>query len=519
MSIHRKRTYLLGTSATYACQAITVLVGFLSVPISLRYFGTEIYAAMVVISTITTYLGITNFGLPTAVATLGAKALDEIEQARIFIKSFALLVGFTVIALMAFTLATFVPSWIAVLGKIPSGLSAEIERAAIWAALLFLANLPFTLAGPGFTALQKVHWSRIYDILTVLVSFAALLAAVSWKLDLTGFMIARGLATLAISIVATMHLAFELTKTPGIKGLPLRQLWAPPSQEEFRMGAIFLTGTRLFLVGSAAMIVWHIPNLVISNFLSLSAVTPYAVTFRLVTINFALFTTLNVALNPMYGSAFARKDYSWISRTYNDIAGINQILGGLVWLGSLMFAQDIIHWWVGPHGDAGLLCVFAFGAYGYCLSLVHTHSGILTSTNRIRNIVAIGWSEALMNLALSLLLLRFFGIGGVALGMFLGAATTVFWMLPREISRQTDGAIAYDWSKDASYFCAILAPCLLAALLIQWAELAPMGKTLCNAVLLSIYAGSCYMRLPQKIKDHIVGVVRSTANRSAGEQV
>lgn len=64
---------------------------------------------------------------------------------------------------------------------------------------------------------------------------------------------------------------------------------------------IFASGTRFFIIGIAAIIVWSTDNLVISHFLGPEDVTRYAVTFKLFVTGFSLFTMVHGVLRPLYG--------------------------------------------------------------------------------------------------------------------------------------------------------------------------------------------------------------------------
>lgn len=501
-----KKKYILGTGATYASNLISIAIGLVSVPLSLKYFGVERYAAIVIITTVTTYFSMTNFGIPAAAGVLAAKALEKWEQLRVIAKAFFMLAVLAAASLAVFLLAARSPSWLSILGKIPENIFREVGEAAFWSAVLFLANVPFAVFLQGFVAEKKVHVARFYDIASMVLSLLALLLTIWAKGNLVFYLVLRGLGALFASFIGALHfLCFE----PGNRELyrhPLRQWIEPSPNPEFSARAILETGFRLFVVGLAALVVWHTDNLVISYFIGLEAVTRYSITFRLVTITFALFTTLNVALNPMYGSAFALGDHKWIESVYNRVTMIGQVLGGLVWIGSVAFARDIINLWVGPSGYAGMLVVFALGAYGYSLSLVHAHSGLLTSTNRIQNIVRISWSEALANLFLSLLLVRYMGIGGVALGTFLAAIATAFWMLPLEIYRRTEGAVRFDYAQCLRHLMGLILPALGCALLLHYFVAGLTARVALSTCVVALYLAFSLRESPQEIKALLCGV-------------
>jgi hypothetical protein len=79
--------------------------------------------------------------------------------------------------------------------------------------------------------------------------------------------------------------------------------------------------------------------------------------------------------------------------------------------------------------------------------------------------VIYGWLEAGANLGISLALVRVLGIGGVALGMFLGSLLTVFWLLPRDVAYQTAGNVSIHTGPVISHAIGVMLPSLAFVLL------------------------------------------------------
>lgn len=500
MATDRRKKVLLGTSSGYAGILITNLLSVVTVPVTLGYFGADRYGALALVMTLVNYLSITNFGIPTACAVLAAKSIDRREQLATVFRSFFLLAGISLAVLLLFLLLTLYPGWIIILGRIPTGISGEVSRAAFWTAVLFLLNLLGAPFLAGFIALQKVHVERFYSTISTNSYAIALLGTILFKGNLADYAIARGGLVLLCSLAGTVHFMSGYRENRKIIGDGLRKLLHSPHDKESSAGSILSSGGRMFFVGLASLVVWQTDNLVISHFFGVGTVTPYQVTFKLITMLFILFTAVNPAVSPHYGRAWATGDTGWIMGTYNQIARVSSILGGLVWIGTLAFAEPVVTIWAGSAAYAGGLVVFALGGYGYLLSLVSAHAALLSSLNLVRNLPLISWAEAGANLALSLLLVRILGVGGVAAGTFLASLTTVFWLIPREIVRRTDGAIALEWRPLVRQFVAILLPALLGVLLTGYLLHSVSVRLAVNLVIVACYLLASYSNLPGDIK-------------------
>ena len=158
----------------------------------------------------------------------------------------------------------------------------------------------------------------------------------------------------------------------------------------------------------------------------------------------------------------------------------------LLWVGGIAFAREIINLWAGPEAYGGLLVVFALGGYGYTLSLVNSHATILMALNQTKNLVVFGWLEAALNIGLSIALVSVLGIGGVALGAFLAALMTVFWLLPLDIHHQTAGKVKLHIKPIMSH-AIVMFPCLTLVLLTYLYAPIVWIRVIINIFIVTIY--------------------------------
>lgn len=502
MATERRRRILLGTSSGYAGILVTNLIGVVTVPATLGYFGADRYGALALVMTLVNYLSVTNFGIPTACAMLASKSVDRREQLAVICRSFLLLSGISLVTLVCFLMLQKAPG-VNLLGQIPAAISGEVSRTVFWTALLFLLNLPCAPLLAGFIAQQQVHVERFYAALITNSYVVALAATILLKGTLADYALARGVLVLLCSALGALHFLFGSRENRRILGAGVLRLLRETAVPEFTSRAILFCGSRMFVSGLAALVVWQTDNLVISHYLGIGAVTPYQVTLKLVTMLFILFTAVNPAISPHYGRAWATGDFTWIGGTYNHIARVSAILGGLVWIGSLAFAQTVINLWTGPVAYGGELVVFSMGGYGFLLSLVSVHAALLSAMNMVRNLPLLCWLEAGANLGLSLLLVRVFGMGGVALGTFLASLLTVFWMIPREIGARSEGKVVFDWRPLAVQCLTILLPSVLAVLLVNHLVAGQLLRLLLNLWVVAAYLVASYLRLPCRLRELI----------------
>jgi O-antigen/teichoic acid export membrane protein len=454
--LNRKRTFLLGFSANNFYIVVTSLVGILSIPLGVKYFGITRFGVWALISTVVAYLEASNLGVTTAAAALIAKSSGAPEKSAVIRRSFVLLTVLSSLTLAVFYLVSinFPNLWDAIV-KIPPSVKGEAIDTLHVTATLFLINLPLTIFYSGFVGSQQVHWERFYRVLNSIAGLIALLAVVIMKGSLVTMSVIRGVMILSVSLVAMGHFCFSCLTQKG---------WADGhvcTNEEFSTRSILTSGLRFFSIGIASMLILSADNIIIGKFISVDAVTRYFVTFKPYGIACAFITTANAALWPMYGKAASQDDWAWIQKTYNGFLQLLPTLAGLVWIGGVLFSRDIISIWVNPESYAGTFVAFCLGGYCYVLSIVNTSSQFLAGMNYTKKLVCLAWVEFIVTVGLTIVLVKMIQLNGVALAKCLSPALTVLWILPIAVYLKTEKKIKADCSIIIRHFSTVVLPLLL----------------------------------------------------------
>lgn len=504
--------FLLGMGSTHLSAIAMVIVNIISIPIGLQYFGIEKYGALSIVTTLLAYLSLSNLGIPTAASILASKSQDKIEVFVIIMKAFIMTLLICLLAVISIFLLMNDSWWMILLGKIPLNIYKEVQDASVIATLLFLLNIPWTTFMAGFIADGKIYIERLYAAISSSLSLFALLLCIKIEGNLVTYLGIRGIMMILLNIISGIHLILSTQNVKHVLLNSIKKIIKPSIHQTISYNSLFSNGYRIFFLSLSSMVAFNTDNLVISNFIGMEAVASYSITFKLISTSYIIVTALNAALGPMYGNAYAGGDTEWIQGTYNKIATVNSILGGMIWIGAIGFAEEIIHLWVGSAGYAGLLVVFALGGYGYSLSLCHVHASLLSNISIDNKNVLIGWSEAGVNFILSIIMVLVLGAGGVALGTFLAAIATVFWMMPREINRRTHGKIIFDFKPILRHFKKVVAPLLLVSLFVEYAVEQKIFKLILDIIILLAYTIISYKMLPNEIKATSIKVLNKLIN-------
>jgi O-antigen/teichoic acid export membrane protein len=266
---------------------------------------------------------------------------------------------------------------------------------------------------------------------------------------------------------------------------------------------LFITGIQFFVVGLAAIVVWNTDNFIISNFLGFKELTPYAVSFKLYFVLFTIMFTINGSILPLMGKEFGNRNWQWINNVYNRFLIFAATIGGFSWLFGLAFLKDAVTLWAGKENYAGLWTVFAFGFYAYLLAMVNLNSAIISTFNYIKHSVYLAWGEALAKVLFSIVLIKYLGITGVAIGTVISSLMLATWILPIWIEKRSDHKIKYNLTFILKHFGLILVPIVCIEIFVQLFVSSMYMRLAFGSLAMILYAFLCYSLIPSDVKEYV----------------
>lgn len=499
------KIFLQGSAVSLLAQGINIVLGLATVYIGVRYLGPVIFGIWMVARSIMRFYNTSQCGLDNATATLIAKSHDAEEKKAILARSCIMLslLSLTFILLTLCTLAT--PHiWLLIIGPTPNIIHNNMIIAIIILAVSQLLRLPSNAFCAAFIGLHQVYWERFYMVILPLsLNFIALLATIMWHGKLVMLATLTGISSLTTALTCITHLLYS---HPELRFNFTQKLKPTPNYR-----TIFNQGSRFLLIGIAALIILDTDNIVISHSLGAIYVTRYAITAKLFLIGYAIINVINSALWPLYGKNASQSNWAWLNKTYNHLILILPILACALWLGTLLFAKPIIEFWASSAGYAGLSVVFLLGAYGFLLTLTSSNTVLLANLHLSRITIWASFFEAIINLILSLILVRYFGIAGVAFATLFANLVTVQWLLPLEIRRQSHGIMHINFYKILRHTSITALPTILLALYFYHkVGLAFVGLKI---IIFMAYCALAWLFLPKDTRGHITMLIKRKTDK------
>ena len=462
--ISNKKNYIFTLFSGFGGVIFSIVLNLLTIPISLNYWKQDRYGIWVLLTSILLYLGMTNLGLNTSASVLMAKNPKIRDKMKILKRSLVILLFSVGTILTAFVVLNLITKdWINIIGKIPTNLFGETFYACVVLVIFYLLSLPFSLLSAVYTGFQKAYIENVFSIVLNIVNFLVLLIVIFLKGNLITYAFLWGISLVLFNLTKYLFFYFSIYQKLSKEEFHENDF----SNSDTKYKTIFVTGIRFFLVGIASTIVWNTDIFVISNFISLQAVTPYFITFKLFSVIFSVIFQISGSIMPLLAKEYGTNNWDWINKIYSSILVIFSVIGGATWIGGILFFKDFITLWTGAANYAGLFTVIAFGGYAYLLSMVTLNSGIVNTFNYTSISPFLAWGEALIKITFSILMVKVWGIAGVAVGTFLGSFLIPTWILPIWIRKRSSGKLFYDFAFIKKQFILVILPCLIISILLQ----------------------------------------------------
>jgi O-antigen/teichoic acid export membrane protein len=401
------RNLAAGTAARYVLLGVNVVIGFWMMPFSVGHLGKSEYGLWMLVASMTAYFQLFDLGYGNGVVrqVTDADARGDEHAINQILSTFV--VVYSAIGLLAL-LAT-IGLALVVVPRFPN-LTAEQVRTAQWVTLLLGVRVA---VGFPMTVFGAVTASRQYFALSTSIAIAVSLstALVTFLVLEYGYGL-RLLVAATTSVNLLAYFAYAQAARVAYPGLHL----APSLFSSRHLREVTSYSLYVFLITVAAHLGYNLDNVIVGAYMGTSAVAVYAVASRLATYQRQLSSQFNGLLFPVVVGLGAQNDRVRLRTTllHGTRLAFGLALG--VTISLLAFAEPLIRTWMGPSFEESLLPLFALAVAGVVLVGQGPLGNILLATGRHKMVALSAIIEASLNVALSLVFVRRWGLAGVALG-------------------------------------------------------------------------------------------------------
>jgi O-antigen/teichoic acid export membrane protein len=426
MRTPEKRQIIKNVGSSWVALATNVLVGIFLSPFILHRLGDAAFGIWVLIFSITGYYGLFDLGIRSSVVRYisKAKANGDLKYASKVISTS--LFSYTCIGAFTFLITILVSVFVNKTFQVDAPFQYTARCLLLMVGSAVSLGFPLGVSSGVLEGLQKFDVLGWTNIASTLLRAALIVAALHHGYGLLMAAFITVVLPLLTSVVRTAVAARLLPVALGMKYV---------DRATVREMAGY-SGTMMIMIVSARLR-FKSDSIIIGTFLSSVAITYFNIGSRIVDYAGEVVESLAQIFVPMSSHSHALGDMDRLRKIF--VAGnrfcaftIFPICAILIILG-----RSVIEAWVGKRYVAQSYPVLLILLISTTLMLAQGASGrVLLGMGRHRTWAMVALTEGIVNIVLSILLVRPYGIVGDAIGTAAPLAATAIFFLPWHVCRQ-----------------------------------------------------------------------------------
>jgi len=400
-----KQLLLKNIFSNWASMVVTAAIAFFMSPFLVHNLGKEQYGIWALVFSIVAYMDFFDAGMKQSLARYMPKyyAVGDYPKLNQVINSSLLIYGITGTLVM---IATLVIAFF------------FIDIFNVSAALMPIMRLTLIIIGLNhacyffFLTLTALGPFHRYDILNATNITRNILRAVVivYFVRLGHGLVAVALITLIASLATfIVKRVIQQRLVPQIE-IGIRHVSKKCIRELYQYGAIS------FAIVMSWVVIFNTDNIIIGAFLTAEAVTYYSIAGIIISYLRASISAIGVPLVPAISHLDATSRSDEIAELYGKMTGYLYYLTTSVCVITLFFGGPFIHLWMGPGFERtiDILYILIIPAAIYLPQVMG--NSVLLGIGKHKALLYVLGGEAVGNIVLSIILVRYLGIYGVALG-------------------------------------------------------------------------------------------------------
>jgi O-antigen/teichoic acid export membrane protein/glycosyltransferase involved in cell wall biosynthesis len=402
-----------GVVVNYVTVAMIAIATLVTTPILLHHLGVAQYGVFVVAGSTVAYLELLELGFGTATTKLVAEDAERGPEAvvRTLNTNIAVLSVMGLVAIViGLGIARFVPEWL----NIPPSLDGRARLAFAIMAVALSISIPFDAFGGGLVAfgrLDLLSESNLVRAVGAAVGGAAAAAAGADVVVVTTVGACCG--------VATHYLRWRMLK----RLVPNLRL-SPRLVERWRLRRTSALSGWFLLRDATEVVINRLDVVVVGAVLGIRAAAVYSIGLKLAQLGIRALQPFSQLFFPRAAGLHAQGDTAGLASLLVDGTRVSLAVCMPVMLGLALLADPAIKAWVGPHYPDAVGVLIVLSIANGLSAITETAWWMLGGAGHIRATSLVSMVEAILNLALSVVLAKQLGPIGVAYGTLIGIVAT-----------------------------------------------------------------------------------------------
>jgi O-antigen/teichoic acid export membrane protein len=410
----RYRRAGITASTSFLSKALTIAIGFVSVPLTIHYLGAERYGVWLTISSLLTWMVLTDFGIAgNALVNVIAESdgKDDRQMAGEYAASaFWTLTSISLTIGLIFAVGFQWIPWRAIFRVSEVMTTRELHFACALTLLVFVLTMPLNMLNSIYSAYQDGVVANMWGIASNVLALVGLVVVTQFQGGLPALIIATSGTRILVSVANSIYL------------FAFRYQWLMPKPSAVRMVRI----KRLFALGGKYMVtqlanlgIYQSQPLIITQMLGPSQVTIFVIAYKIISAPVDLAYIATTPFVSAFSEAKARNDWQWIRSAFKNSTLVCLAIGIPVTIGIGLAGKVLVRMLAGPQAVPewsliAWLCVYTLIGMGFM-----TLGQVLCGLEKIGVLAISLTASAVGTVLFGILLAHPWGLNGVAAGMAL----------------------------------------------------------------------------------------------------
>jgi O-antigen/teichoic acid export membrane protein len=438
----RYRKAGIAVSTSFLSKALTVVISFASVPLTVHYLGAERYGVWLTISSLLTWVALTDFGLAgNALINVIAEASgrDDRELAREYSASafWALAVVSTSLGLVFSATFRFI-AWRDIFRVSAATSTHELYQACALTLALFVLGLPLNMVNSIYSAYQDGFVSNVWGIAGNALALVSLIIVTQFHGGLPLLVIALSGTRMAVAMGSGWYAFFR------------RYPWLAPAPSVIRWTCVkrlLNLGGKYMVTQLASLGIYQSQPMIITQLLGPAQVTIFVVAYKIIALPVDLAYMATAPFISAFGEAKARGDSRWIRDAYKNATLASLVIGIPVVLSIALVAKPLIRIWAGPAALPGPVLVLWLSIYTLISIALMPTGAMLCGLESVGKLALSLTLCAIGIVSFGIPSVKWWGLSGIAFAMAANKFVT-FWPIQvyeaRRLLRTLDPTILGD---------------------------------------------------------------------------
>lgn len=410
----------------YILTIVKIVRKLVLIPMMMGFMGQSLYGIWLIIGEIMAYLRQFEGGLGFAIEQRVASVKWENNLAKLnAIYSNGLIIYF-VLSLVLIIVGFMMVPFLTIIFKVDPIHTTLVSTVFFISVLSMGLGLPLDVVSSLIRGVQKQAWATSIAIAVSIIGFILVVILLNLGFGLLALPIA-GLFLLVFRYWFSLYLIRR-----AVEGISFSVSYFSKKISKSLVSFSFFA----FINQISSIVIFGTDAIVIGHFLGTDRVAVYVLSFQLTLTLIGLVRGVSNHLQPGFAELTSMQKVEQLRKLFVDTLRVSMVFAGLVVVSVYFMNNYFVNLWVGHDNYGGQLLSIIFSLIGF-YTILRTHcNALLLSAGDVKFVAIWGIIEAFLNLTFSLILVKSFGLVGVALGTLLaGIVVSVLLFIPKVLKK------------------------------------------------------------------------------------